>query len=135
VQPTRVLRPKGWLVGLVVGATGLFVLGFWASYAGGGWTWTTAGFIALSLVGCGALVELAWSRIVLSEAELEVRTLWTRRRYAVSQVASVTWEAGCGVALKLSNGSWARLPDLGYNSQGLTNTVRAWLKRTKSGAA
>ena len=133
VQPKRVLRPRRWMAVSVVVATAVFLCGAGLSYIGSGWTWSTAGFAAISLVGLVGLVELAWSRIVLSEAELEVRTLWTHKRYAASRVASVTWEAGCGVALKLSDGTWAKLPDLGYNSQGLTNTIRAWLKRTKQG--
>ena len=41
-------------------------------------------------------------------------------------------EKGGGVYLKLENGGWGKLPDLGYNSQGLTNTIRAWLKRQRA---
>ena len=124
-------RPKRWLVGLVAIAEGVFLAGAASSYVGGDQTWVSVAFALLSVAGLGGLAELARSRIVLWETELEVRTLWHRRRYLASQVASVTWEAGSGVTLRLSDGSWAKLPDLGYNSQGLTNTVRAWLKRAK----
>ena len=43
----------------------------------------------------------------------------------MADIASVTWEKGGGVYVKLKAGGWAK----GYNPQGLTNTVRAWLKR------
>jgi hypothetical protein len=130
-QLKQVLRPRAWLVGLVATAAAVFLAGAVSSYVSTGWTWTSVAFVGLSVVGIVGLVELGFSRMVLSDAELEVRTLWQHRRYPASQVASVTWEAGCGVALRLSDGTWAKVPDLGYNSQGLTNTIRAWLKRAK----
>ena len=34
--------------------------------------------------------------------------------------------------MKLKAGGWAKLPELGYNAQGLTNTVRAWLERHRA---
>jgi hypothetical protein len=51
----------------------------------------------------------------------------------VADISSVSWEKGGGVFLKLTAGGFAKLPELGYNSQGLTNTVRAWLKRHRAG--
>ncbi len=45
-----------------------------------------------------------------------------------SEITKVTWEAGCGVSLLLSDGKWVKVPDLGHNSQGLTNSIRSWLK-------
>ena len=58
--------------------------------------------------------------------------LWSRRRYPAADIASVTWEKGGGVYVKLKAGGWAKLPELGYNAQGLTNTVRAWLERHRA---
>jgi hypothetical protein len=123
------------LVALALGATASFAWVSVAAYAAGGWTWAATAGSSLSLLACVGLVDLAWSRIALFDDELEVRTLWARRRYAAPRIASVTWEAGCGVALKLSDGSWATLPDLGYNARSLTQAVREWLTRTKSSAA
>lgn len=56
------------------------------------------------------------------------RTIFRKTAIARSDFVKVTWEAGCGVSLLLTDGTWAKVPDLGQNSQGLTNSIRAWLK-------
>jgi len=128
----QVLRPKLWLFVLVLGGTGLFIAGFVSSYQASGWDVYTIGFAALSALGCVGCLELGRSRIVLSRDALESRSALSRRRYTVADVESITWESGCGVSVKLSKGGWAKLPDLGYDSQGLANTLRAWLKRGRA---
>ena len=42
-----------------------------------------------------------------------------------TEIESVTWEAGCGVSLKMNDGKWVKLPDYGHNAQGMTNSIRA----------
>jgi hypothetical protein len=85
----------------------------------------------MTLVGFGGVLEVATNRVVLHDDALECGAIWSRRRYAVTDIESVTWEKGAGVVLKLSDGGWGKLPELGYNAQGLANTVRAWLKRRR----
>ena len=84
-----------------------------------------AAFCALFVVGA---VELKLRHLTI-EAD---RITWTGnfRRGEVhrSEIESVTWAKGGGVSLKLTSGKWVPLPDVeGY--QGLTNTIRAWLRR------
>ena len=116
-------------------AASLVIAGLLFTYSQSGWTWLSLGFAGMTLVGIGGVVEVATSRVTLHGDALECGNLWSRRRYPVGDIASVTWEKGGGVALKLKAGGWAQLPELGYNSQGLTNTVRAWLKRSHAGQA
>jgi hypothetical protein len=123
------------LLGIVILAAIVFLSGAVFTYRDSGWSVTSIGFIAMSVASCAAVIEVATTRVVLSEQVLEAGSIWSRRRYAAAQITSVTWAAGSGVALKLANGGWAKLPELGYNSQGLTNTIRAWLKRTGTGGA
>lgn len=130
----RVLRPKPWVFALVVTAATLFVAGAVSSYHHSGWTWTSLGFAGLAVLGIAGVTEVASTRIVLTQDLLEAGSVWSRRRYPVAGITSVTWEGGVGVSVKLSSGGWAKLPELGYNSQSLANTLRAWLKRVKAGA-
>lgn len=85
----------------------------------------------MSLIGVAGLLEVATTRIRLSQTTLECGSLWSQHTYTAEEIASVTWEAGAGVCIKLAAGGWAKIPEMGYNSQGLTNTLRAWLKRAK----
>jgi len=34
------------------------------------------------------------------------------------------------VTVKSTDGKWIKLPDLGHNAEGVTNAIRAWIKRT-----
>lgn len=133
-RPRRVLRPKPWFVAAILIAEIIFVAGTVFAYHQGGWTWVALGFAALSLVGLFGVAEVASARIVLSEDALEAGWAFSRRRYPVVDIASVRWEWGAGVSVKLTSGGWAKLPELGYNSQGLANTLRGWLTRVRAGA-
>ena len=132
-EPPRVLRTRPWLAIAVLVSNALFLAGAAFSYRETRWSPTFIGFALLSGVGILGILELAVSRIVLSADVLETRDLFVRRRYEVSTIRGVKWEAGGGVSVELVQGGWAKLPELGYNSQSLTNTLRAWLKRARRG--
>jgi hypothetical protein len=125
----QTLKPKGWVLVAALAAAALFVAGLLFTYSQHGWTWLSIGFAGMTLIGVGGVIEVATSRVVLHDDALECGPIWSRRRYPVAGIASVSWEKGGGVFLRLEAGGFAQLPELGYNSQGLTNTVRAWLKR------
>jgi hypothetical protein len=93
------------------------------------------GFAVLCVVGVLGVVDVVRRRVVLEPDRLSVVSLWSRQVYPRAEIDSVTWDAGVGVALKLVSGRWVRLPELGRNSQSVTNTIRAWLKRTAAGGA
>lgn len=86
------------------------------------------GFVALSVSACAGVIEIATARIMLAEDILEVRRIWSRRRYRAADIEAATWEKGSRVSLKLAQGGWVKLPEMGYNSQSLANSPRAWLK-------
>ncbi|HEX2854105.1 MAG TPA: hypothetical protein VHO24_12775 [Opitutaceae bacterium] len=102
--------------------------------AGGGWRMKELGRFSVShlvmlfggLVLAAAVEHLA-SRIVLLRDRLEYGVFW-RTSIPKEEIESVTWEAGCGVSLRMKSQTWRRIPDLG-RAQGVCNSVRAWLKR------
>jgi hypothetical protein len=130
-NPPRVLRPRRWLLALVIGVALLFIAGAVFTLWHSGWTLVSVTFVGMSMLACAGILEVGTSRIVLAEDSLEFGSLWSRRRYTATDIVSVTWEGGAGVFLKLGNGRWAKPPMLGYNSQSLTNSLRAWLKRSR----
>jgi hypothetical protein len=109
-----------------------FAAGLVFTYRQDGWTWASIAFAGMTLMGVAGILEVASSLVTLHDDALECGTVWSRRRYPVGDIVSVTWEKGAGVVLKLADGGWGKLPELGYNAQGLANTVRAWLKRRRT---
>jgi hypothetical protein len=126
-----VLRTRPWLAVVVVLSNALFLAGAVSSYRETSWTPTFVGFVLLLGVGLLGILQLAMSRIVLWGDALETRGLFFRRQYQASTIRGVKWEGGSGVSVELVQGGWVKLPELGYNSQSLTNTLRAWLKRCR----
>jgi len=97
-------------------------------YSQEGLTWICAFFIGFSILGVAGVVESFSMYILLEERQIRFRETFRQTAIPKSDIVRVTWEAGCGVSLLLSDGTWARVPDLGQNSQGLTNSIRSWLK-------
>ncbi len=107
------------VLGMTVGA---FVVGLeW---------WYRFGFVAFSGLFAFAFVELGRIHVTLDLKKITFDHGFRRREIPRSEIESVTWAKGAGVSLKLVDGRWVRLPGVGRTSQGLTNSIRAWLKRT-----
>ena len=107
----------------------LFVAGFIFMYARSGWSFTTIGFAVMTMIGALGFVELGTTRVILADDFIDMGPIWKRRQLSRDEIKRVTWAKGAGVALELNSGGWVKVPELGFNSQGLTNTIRAWLKR------
>jgi hypothetical protein len=124
----RTFRTARWLLGAVVAADLLFVGGAWFSYRFHGLSMMTTLYIGLAAFGVLGIVEALTARLLLADDALHVTKFWTRRSYPRATIRQATYARGCPVTLELSNGQWAMLPDLGHNTQGITNSIRAWLK-------
>ena len=95
-----------------------------------GLTWISAFFIGFSIFCVAGVVETFFAYIVLEDTEIRFRETFRSTAIPKNEIKSVTWEAGCGVSLRLEDGTWVKVPDLGHNSQGLTNSIRSWLRDT-----
>ena len=112
---------------ILVVASG-FIIAAAYYYSQAGLTWMSAFFIGFSILGVAGVVESFSSYIQLDETEIRFRETFRTTAIPKTDIVKVTWEAGCGVSLMLSDGTWSRVPDLGHNSQGLTNSIRSWLR-------
>ena len=130
---SRTLRPRPALYVALAVSELLFLAGAVFSHVYRGWSLTTLAFDALALAGLLGFIELGTTRVTMSDDSIEMGSMWKRRRLNRADIRRVTWEKGAGVAIELSSGGWVKLPDLGFNAQGLTNTIRAWLARDASG--
>ena len=92
--------------------------------------WYILGSVVLCGVGVLAFLELAAQHVTLDGGTLVFSRGFRRREVDRAEIASVHWSRGSGVALKLVDGRWVRLPGVGRTDQGVANGIRAWLKRT-----
>jgi hypothetical protein len=87
---------------------------------------------AYIILGAAWLADVFLTRIDLGHDRLRIVSIPFRSRTIPrEEIESVTWAAGCGASLILRGGRGVPLPGVGRNAQGLTNTIRAWLKRTE----
>lgn len=127
-------QARRWLRVLSLCVLALFLAGFVFTFLREGVGWLSLGFAALVLMGLGGVAESLLVRVSLLDDALRIRTLLGRRRVPRESIAKVSWEGGSGVAVQLHDGAWIKLPEMGQDSQGLANSIRAWLRRTERGA-
>jgi len=87
-----------------------------------------------AIAGAFWLADAFTTRIVLASDSIRVVSIsdFQSRTIPRTEIDSVTWEKGCGASLILRGGKGVQLPSVGRNAQGLTNTIRAWLKKTEA---
>lgn len=86
-----------------------------------------------AVLGAFGLIDVFTRRIILGADSIRVISYsdYLCRSIPRALIKSVTWEKGCGASLILHEGKGVRLPNVGRNAQGLTNTIRAWLRKTE----
>jgi hypothetical protein len=128
IEPVRVFRVAPWVLGIIGAGMIISFGGTWLAYRQGGfglWFWVSAAISAFFLAG---LADALVSRIILDEKSLHVIELLSRRNYSRADIVEVKFEKGAGIALKMVNNTWAKLPDLAKVHH---NTIRAWVKRAR----
>jgi hypothetical protein len=103
--------------------------------AGGGWRMQEPGRFSLphlvmvfGILVTAAAVEHFLSGIRLYPDRLEYGNPFWKKSIRKEEIESVTWEAGCGVSLRMKSQTWRKIPDLG-RAQGVCHSIRAWLKK------
>jgi hypothetical protein len=128
VKDAKVLKPSrnAGIFMLVVGL---------ALAAGGGWRMKEVGRFSLphlvmlfGILVTAAAVEHFFSGIHLFPDRLEYGNPFWKKSIRKEEIESVTWEAGCGVSLRMKSQTWRKIPDLG-RAQGVCNSIRSWLKK------
>ena len=92
--------------------------------------WIVPSFV---IFGAFWLADVFLRRIVLGRDNIRVFSIsdFQCRTIPRAEIDSVTWHQDEGASLILRGGKAVGLPSVGRNAQGLTNTIRAWLKRTE----
>jgi hypothetical protein len=131
-QDTQVLRPTAGARALCVPIylTGLLLLRLYLPFG-------IPDYHRLWIIPVFALGGLFWladvftTRIVLGPQNIRIVSSLHSQTISRTKIDSVSWAKGCRVSLLLQDGTVVRLPNMGRTSQGLTNTVRAWLRKSE----
>ena len=132
-QTVRIFRHKKWFPGVFLAMTAVFLMISILLYRSKSEWWLTLFMGTLSLGCLAACVEGLRTSVSLTKDSLVLRQ-WPRQ-CAVSRrdIEKVTWEKGCGVAVLTKAKKWVKIPEIiGYNSQAMTNSIRAWVKKGHS---
>ncbi|HSY18475.1 MAG TPA: hypothetical protein VK815_09090 [Candidatus Acidoferrales bacterium] len=80
------------------------------------------------------LADVFLSRIVLGPDTLRIvsPTDFLAHTFTRAEIAEVSWTKIGGARLTLRDGKKIRFPSVDRDPRGLTNTIRAWLKRTET---
>jgi len=128
-SPRRVIRCAPFFVGLVCLASAVFVTGFAWSVVSDGVSLTTAVFFILSAMGLLGVFQVFTTSIRLDDDLLLITDGWRRRSYPRSSIQRVTWAKGCPASIEVEGLGWLDLPETGRGTQGVANSIRAWVKR------
>lgn len=113
-----------WIIAIILAGAAAAVYSFTNDEA----RWMVFGSIGFFALGIISLVEAASDYVILDNKELRFRKTFRSVRILKSEIEKITWTKGGGVSIKRTSGSWVMVPDMGYDSQGMTNSLQAWLR-------
>ena len=121
-------RGKSVLV-VVIAALLLFTAGALITYRLNGWTWVSISLAAIAVIfGGGGILEGLVERVELRSDSLFVRRLWGTSSIPIGEIERVEHAKGGPPAIRLTNGRWVKLPDVGAH---FGNSARGWLKANR----
>ena len=130
--PTHRFFAPTWMKVGCVFAVVAFPLASYIIYVANGFTWLFAATLALASVALAGAFDAFTSKVEIYPEHLVVVANLRRREYGRSQFVSVSAAKGVPITLQLQSGGNLELPPVGKNTQGMANSLRAWLR--KSGA-
>jgi hypothetical protein len=90
--------------------------------------WMVFGSLGFFGLGVISFVEAVTDYLVLDEEGIRFRKSFRSVQILKSDIEQVTWTKGGGTSVKREDGTWVMVPDMGYDSQGMTNSLKAWLR-------
>ena len=91
--------------------------------------WEIWGLVALLIIFSVALFESGFKKIEVDGEVIRIVENFRKKEIPKSVIEKVSWEKGTGSFVKLTNGTFVKLPITGRNEQGVANSVRSWLNR------
>jgi hypothetical protein len=84
-------------------------------------------FLGLLAFGGAGLADVLTQRVELHADRIVIVRNLRRRVYPRQMFVKAAWGKGVPVSIQKVTGEWVDLPAVGASSQGLANTLRAWI--------
>lgn len=133
--PTRRFATPAWLRALCAFGAIAFPVATYSIYSAEGLSWPALGGVVATVLAAAGAVDAFTAKVELFPERMVVVANLVRREYLRSEFVGVTWAKGVPVMLTFRSGAHLRLPDVGANAQGVSNSVRAWLRKPPADAA
>jgi hypothetical protein len=86
-------------------------------------------FYLFAPIAAALIANMFFARIWLTDDQIEIVSLLSRKRYSVRDITDVATEKGADVKFKLQDGRWISLPSwLGARAWGVATALRHRLK-------
>lgn len=125
----RAFRSSRSMIVVSVGCAALFTAVAIVAYLTRGASWVIVGLFALAAFAAAGVLDVMTQRFELHEDRLVVVRNFRRREYPRAMFVKAQWAKGVPVSLQTTTGEWIQLPAVGGSSQGLVNTLRAWIRK------
>jgi hypothetical protein len=125
----RTFRSSPWVAVVAAVATLLFVALGLVSYRVGGVSWVSILFLCLVPLGVAGIIDAVTQRVELHPEHIVIVRNLRRREYPRSLFVQAQWSKGAPPSLQTTSGEWVHLPGVGSSSQGMVNTLRAWIRK------
>ena len=124
----RTFRPPHAVKWVALVAAVIFLAVTVLSFRVNGWSWVTIVLAGIVPLGVAGFLDTMTQRVELHPEHLVVVRNLMKASYPRNGFTRVTWAKGVPVSLQLTSGKWVQLPGVGTSSQGLVNTLRAWIR-------
>lgn len=128
-DPTHRFSSPVWMRVLSSFGAIVFPIVAYFIYAEEGWTWLSLAILAIAPFTLAGAIDAFTTRVEVFPEHLVVVANLRRREHSRSEFVSVSWAKGVPVVLQSKSGENLQLPAVGSSAQGLTNTLRAWIKK------
>ena len=130
-QPSHRFVAPTWMRATSVLAFALFAAACTHEFLANGGTVTAWVLMGLAVLGALGIAEVVTARVDLYPERIVIVSNLRKSAFPRGSFVRASWAKGVSVTLERSDGSFLKLPDVGGNSQGLTNSLRAWIKRSR----
>ncbi|EDY81334.1 hypothetical protein VDG1235_952 [Verrucomicrobiia bacterium DG1235] len=134
-EPIKALKPKAkWIITYSILPIALIILSFYQTQNTSK-TLTSIGLYAFTILSILGLVELLNEKVTFYPSRIVIWKTFEKMEIGIDEIREVYWQKGCQCVLIKNDGEKISIPNPGTTNQGITNSIKAWMKTAQPGIA